>query len=182
MPERPSIRSERQHLAVRLVDQLAYLIDEVEAQRPLLRRLPAWVLEGRPFAGTWSIKEMYGALAAADERVHLPVLRRLVAGEEPSCAEADLTALQACEPWNTLPLEALLDRVQAARRALVAFLRALPPEAWERTARFGATQRDLYACVHAIILQDTDCLREVGYRLHESGVYQGQASAAPHEA
>ncbi|WP_457653066.1 DinB family protein [Rhodocaloribacter sp.] len=159
--------TDRDTLRAAQLDQLAYLIDELEAQKPLLRRIPDWALEGRPFEGEWSIKERYGVLAAADVSVHLPQLRRIVEEDTPALEAPDRQAA-ASEAWNEVEIGALLERVQAARTALTAFLRALTPEQWARTGSVGGVPQDVYAYVHGIIQHDADGLRAIGYRLHES--------------
>ena len=50
---------------------------------------------------------------------------------------------------------------------LLAFLHALPPDAWTRTAHFGDARRDVYGLAHHITQHDVDLLRTIGYRLHE---------------
>ncbi|QXD17015.1 DinB family protein [Rhodocaloribacter litoris] len=151
-----------------LLDQLAYLIEELEAQKPLLERLPPWVLEGRPFEEAWSVKEYYGVLAAADAEIHLPAVRQLATAPAPALAPPEREALRTREDWNALEITTLLERIQTGRRALVDFLSHLPPRAWQRTGRIGEAERDLQTYVHEIILHDTECLRAIGYRLHES--------------
>ncbi len=160
--------TDRDTLRAALLDQLAYLIDELEAQKGLLHRIPDWALEGRPFEGEWSIKERYGALAAADVSVHLPQLRRIVEEDTPALEAPDRQALMTSEAWNEVEIGPLLERVQAARTALTAFLRTLTPEQWARTGSVGGVPQDVYAYVHAVIQHDADGLRAIGYRLHES--------------
>lgn len=168
------LRDETARLRASLIDQMAYLIDELEAQKPLMDRLPAWAFEGRPFAGTWTIKEMYGLLAAADERVFLPQVKQMVAGTGPKLEPPDHEALWSMEPWAEATVSDLLTRLQSARTQLVALLSDLPASSWVLSGQFGETQRDLYTHVHAIIQHDADCLRDVGQRLHESDLTQRQ--------
>ncbi len=160
--------TDRDALRMALVEQLAFLIDEIEAQKPLLRRVPAWALEGRPFAGERSIKEMYGMMADADATVHLPHLRRIVEEEAPVLDVSPSPTLAASEAWNEVAVDALLERVQTARAALATFLRSLTPEQWSRAGVVGGERRDVYTYVHGIIQDDADALRAVGFRLHES--------------
>ena len=151
-----------------LLDQLAYLIDEIEAQKERPGQLPAPLLEGRPFEGEQSIKEMYGLLAAADAHVHLPHLQQIGAEDHPTLAVPDRGALLALAAWNAHPLDALLQQIQTGRQALLDYLDALTPEAWTRTGTLAGTPHDVYAYAHAIVQNDTDALRTIALRLHDS--------------
>ena len=154
-----------------LLDQLAFLVDEVEALKAVIERVPPPVLEARSPHDDLSLKENYGLLASLDEAVYLPRLRRMAAEEDPAFDAVDEAVLARQAGWNDQPIGPILDRVQEARRALLAFLRTLPPEAWVRTGRFGPQQRDIYSLAHAVTQHDVDLLRTVGHRLHESGLF-----------
>lgn len=155
-------------LRVALLDQLAFLLDEMEALKAVIGRVPTPVLEARLPTGDPSVKELYGLLATRDEDVHLPRLRQMVAEDDPAFDPVDEAALAGRTGWNDHAIDDILTRVQDARRGLLAFLRALPLDAWTRTGRFGETRRDVYRLAHAITQRDVDLLRDVGYRLHES--------------
>lgn len=161
-----------------LLDQLAYLVDEIEALRGIVHRVPEPVLTARPPGEALSIKQAYGVLAVLDEAVHLPRFRRLAAEDEPAFEPPDPAGFAAHEAWDDAPIDALLARVQAARRALVAFLRTLPPDAWARTATVDGVLHDGYALAHAVTQHDADLLRPVGYRLHEARL-TGRSGAQP---
>ena len=155
-----------------LLEQLAHLIDEVEALKGVVELVPDALLEARPPGQTLSIKETYGLLAALDEAVYLPRLRQLMAEDEPAFEVVDEDALAAQTDWNALPLAAILAQVQAARRALLDYLSALPADAWTRTARLSDDHPDVYRLVHHRIQHDADLLRTVGYRLYESTLFR----------
>lgn len=154
-----------------LLDQLRHLIDEVEALKGVVDQVPATIRTGRPTPDALSMKEVYGALAARDAQVRRPRLKRIAeANAPPAFAPVDDGELVADDDWNAMPMEALLDRVQAARAALVEQLEALPAAAWERTGRFGDETQTVYAMVHRIVREDTTRLRDLGYRLHEANL------------
>ncbi|ARA93562.1 hypothetical protein AWN76_010590 [Rhodothermaceae bacterium RA] len=153
-----------------LVDQLAYLIDEIEMLRGRIDRVPASILEARPLPGDLSVKELFGLIATRDADVRLPLLRRMMAEAEPVFSPADDRALVQGGGWNDRSIEAILTELQAARRALVEAVQALPAAAWTRTARFGEASRSVYELLHAAIQQDADDLRTLGYRLYESNL------------
>jgi hypothetical protein len=150
-----------------LLDQLAYLIDELEAQKPILSRMPEDLLEAQPLPGAWSIKERYGLLAAADESFHLPGLERMVEEAEPVLDVPELQALVDAEPWNTYPIQNLLDRIQAARRAFLKVIAALPDAAWERSAVVKGERRHVFAFAHRAVQHDADSLRAIGHLLFD---------------
>ncbi len=164
MPDAPDTTDLRDAL----LDQLAFLIDEIEALKAVVDRVPQPLQEARPLPQDLSLKETYGLLATLDEAVYLPQLRRMIAEDDPAFEAPDEQALAAPAAWNDHPFDAILDRVQDARRSLLAFLRTLPPEAWTRAAHFGNDRRDVYGLAHHITQHDVDLLRAVGYRLHES--------------
>ena len=67
-----------------LLDQLAYLIDEIEALKAVIDRVPVPLLEARPPNGEPSLKQTYGLLATLDEEVYLPRLQQMMAPDEPA--------------------------------------------------------------------------------------------------
>jgi len=151
-----------------LLDQLAYLIDEVEALKAVVDRVPEPLQAARPLEEDLSLKEIYGMLVTLDEAVHLPRLRRMVAEDEPAFDAVEAASLVRAAGWNEQPILAILDRVQQTRRDLLSFISVLPAGAWTSTAYIGAVRSDVYGLAHAITQQDVDLLRMIGYRLHES--------------
>lgn len=169
MPKMPEAAPTRAaDLREALLGQLAFLIEEIEALKAVADRVPPPVQEARPLPQDLSLKETYGLLATLDEAVYLPHLRRMIAEDAPTFDAVDEQALAAQVAWNEQPFDTILDRVQVARRGLLAFLRALPADAWTRTAHFGKDHRDVYGLAHHITQHDIDLLRTVGYRLHET--------------
>ncbi len=142
-----------------LLGQLAHLAEEAEAVQAVIDRVPLPVQEGRPAPNDLSIKELYGLLALADEAVFLPQFQQQAQGEAPPQPSPDEAALAQQEDWHALDIHAILGRVQQARGRLIAFLEALPPEAWHR---------GVLALAHQVTQHDADVLRRIGYRLHES--------------
>lgn len=164
MPVDPQRESARHAL----LEQLAYLVDEVTALQGLVARVPEPVLEGRPLPGEPTLKEMFGLLAACDEHVFLPQFKRMVAEEEPVFDAVDEPQLVAATAWNEWAMPSLLERIRDARSRLVDFLSALPEREWTRTGRFGGEVYDVYSRAYHVTQHDLDVLRTVGMRLHES--------------
>ena len=159
--------SARAYLRQAILDQLAYLLDEIDALEPIIGRIPDALQTVRPF-GQRSLREIYGLLATYDRQVYLPRFHRMVAEEEPTFVEADEDALLEAANWNEVPLKDILDPIREARRALLSFLEALPEADWSRTAYLGEHRLDVYRLAHHITQHDADLLRTVGQRLHES--------------
>lgn len=158
-------------LRAALIDQLRYLIDEIRTLKGIVDIVPEPVREGRPTPDALTMKEIYGVIARMDERVYRPRIERIIEEDEaPAFEPVEDRALAQDEDWNDMPIEDILERVQAARAALVAALEDLPAAAWERTGRFGDAEWNVYEVVHHIIQEDTRRLRTLSYRLHETNL------------
>lgn len=149
-----------------LIDQLAHLIDEVDALRTVVGTLPEAITCGRPAPDALTMKEMYGAIATLDAEVREPRVERVAAEDEPVLSTVEIEEEVRGEGWNERELEAILDRVQEARRELVDRLRDLPLEAWHRSAVLDEKRYSLFELAHRIVQEDLDRLRDLGYRLH----------------
>jgi hypothetical protein len=149
-----------------LLDQLAHLIDEVEAVKPVVDQVPEELQQLPTTETKLSLRQTYGLLAAYDREVLLPRLERMVAEDDPHFESLDVEALAAEADWNERPIDVLLDRVQEARRTLLTFLERLPPAVWDRTATVGEATYDVYGLAHHITQRDVDLLREIGYHLY----------------
>jgi len=149
-------------------EQLKYLIDEVEALKEVIDRVPEPLQRDKPMGKELSLREIYGVLAQADARTHVPLIERMVAEDNPVITPPSDEARADNASWNEHAMEEILSKLQAARKRLVDTLQALPAEAWTRTATVDDTTRDVYGVAHAIIQRDAELLRTAGYRLHES--------------
>lgn len=167
---------EHEELREALVEQLAYLMDEVDALGEVIVRVPDPILSGRPYEGELSIKEMYGVIALADETVFLPQIERLSEGGDVVIAHPDNAVLAAREPWSEYEMEVILARVKQARRRLVERVQTFDAAGWEAESFDEPDERGLYALLHAVIQHDTDMLRAAGHRLHESRLGGGANS------
>ncbi len=148
-----------------LLDQLGYLVAEVEALAPLLARLPADVLTAS-LPGERSVLATLAHLAALDREVYVGRLHRIVSEDEPSFDAA-------ADPDGTThdDVDAALADVHAAREALLDAFEDLPLDAWARTARFpDGEQRDVFGFALAIVHHDAAELRRLAHRMHESHI------------
>ncbi len=168
-PRRPRTEAEAREA---VLDQLAYLSDEMEALRPLIGRVPPLLLEGRPLPEEWSIKETLGLIAAADDAVRRRWFERLAAEKDPELEVVEERTLAESAPWNEMPPEDILLKVAEARNGLVAYLRTLPGEVWNREAHAGEHSFTMLQIAHSIVEADMQYLRDIGMRLHESNLSQ----------
>lgn len=149
-----------------LVDQMAYLVAEIEALQTVVEGIPDEIKGGRPTADALSMKELYGVIATLDEEVRRPRVSRVVEEEAPELSPVDVEADVRDGTWNDLEMAAILDRVKASRRRLTDQLEGLPLEAWHRTAVVEDETLTLFELVHRMTQEDLQRLRDLGYRLH----------------
>lgn len=164
-------REEREKLREALLDQIEYLIDEVEALRTVTGTVPEAVQSGRPTDEDLSMREHYAVIAVLDrtQRTDWVESVRDAAGEEP----VDLNPVGAEEAvrkddWNDREMDAVLDEVQAARRDLHDLLSALDESAWIREVVLDGETITLFELVHGFADADFQRLRDLGYRLHDA--------------
>ena len=154
-----------------ILDQLAYVLDEIEALKPLIRRVPAIVLESRPMSDTYAINEIFAWMGLADKYLWLPRMQAVVKGEVITGLEEEVKARLQEEGWRIRPIGAILEMQAAHRRALLDYLRSLTPEEWEREVAGPAEEKvSVQELAYLLTQEDVRYLRAVGERLHESHV------------
>ena len=153
-----------------LLEQLAYLLHEVEALQQVIKQVPDSLLEQLPPASSFSIKQRFGLLALRDEEVHQRWLEQIIAEEEPHFEQVDEQALVEKELWNEQSIDNILDRVRQARSRLVKAFRKVPASEWERGGLFGEKRRDVYMIARDIARNDATHLRTMGQLLYESNM------------
>jgi hypothetical protein len=172
---------DRDQLREALLDQLAYLIDEVEALKTVVDTVPEEVQSGRPTGDVLSMREMYGAIAELDDGQRRRWVERVAAEDEPaleaSFSENDLIESE----WNERAIDAVLDAVQQARRRLVDALRELGTDDWGRTARLDGETVTLFDLAHGMAKDDMERLRDLGYRLHSADLSEDGPSPSPQQ-
>ena len=131
-----------------VLDQLSYLLEEIEAMNPVMGRLHEAELinsERGP-----SVKECYGAIVEWDRGKVLPA----VGGEK----KTDLSEVN----WNGQSLQGILARVAAEREQVILLCSGLGDERWEQSEGPGSIRALLYATIQ----HDTNMLRKVAEQLH----------------
>lgn len=151
MPDkRPRVSAARR---AALLDQLRYLIEEVEASKEGLARVPDAVICQR-FDGRPSVAELYASIATRDRDVLLPMVTgRHAKSAEQTCAGA---------------LDDILCDVQEARRELVSALEGVPLEAWSGMVMLERDHMTVYELLQTGLQRNVDALRAIARRLHRS--------------
>ncbi len=150
-----------------LVGQLAYLIDEIELLKPLISRVPLPLIEQRPFEGERSIKELFLEIEWRDKALREPNIRALLRGDEAAFNET-AGAMPEESDSSTFGLPAVLDRVQEARRKLLQTVERAGEHEWRAVVAAASGDVSLFGYLHAVIQEDTDTLRRIAERIHES--------------
>lgn len=151
-----------------LLDQLAYLVDEIEALKTVVDRLPDAIKEGRPTPDALTMKEIYGTFCVLDAEVRRPRVTRMMDEDQPDLEAVDVEEEVRDADWNERDIHAILEQVATTRRQLVEQLEGLSPKAWHRTALLDDETVSLFDLVHRITQRDADRLRSLGYRLHNA--------------
>lgn len=148
--KRPRVNAERQ---AALLDQLRYLVEEVEASKEHLARVPEAVIR-QQFDDRPSVAELYASIAAFDREVLLP----LATGRR----------VTAVAPTGAGALDAILGDVQEARRELVSALEDAPPETWGAMVTLEGEAMTVYELLQTGLQRNVDALRAVARRLYRS--------------
>jgi len=160
---------DRTELRKGLIDQLAYLVQEVAALKTVVDAVPEDVQAGRPTGEDLTMKEIYGLIATLDDEVRGPVVEALADGEAPPSVPAEPPRQQVrSDDWNARNIESVLDAVQDARRRFVDALQTVPPDDWAQTVAVGGEAITLFEWTHRIAEADLERLRDLGYRLHDA--------------
>jgi len=153
-------------LRTALLEQLAYLVDEIEALQFVVGDLPEQIKSGRPAPDALTMKELYAAISTLDAEVRRSRVERIVETEDPTVEPVDVDERVRDAGWNDEPIGDILDRVRDARAALVDQLESLSLEDWHRSATLEGEAVTLFTLVHRMTQADAERLRDLGYRLH----------------
>jgi len=132
-----------------ILGQVSYLLDELEAQRPWLLRIPQHQIEGKPMDSVPSLLDLYVEMGRKEWEEHVVFLM----GQPSKLADnADLAVV--------------LDFIQEGRRLVLQRLADLPPSRWQDDAE--STSEAIYPFAFQITQSDGTFLRTIAERLHES--------------
>jgi DinB family protein len=122
------------------MDTAAAVIDALERAPaiilPLVREVPASILKRRPAPGRWSAHEHACHLSRVD-RLYLRRLDQVLAEPKPVITPYDPGRDEPDDLFLRMELEPALQQYVDDRRVLVACLRDLTPDVWQRTAEHG---------------------------------------------
>jgi hypothetical protein len=130
---------------------------------PLVREVPSEVLKRRPAPGRWSAHEHACHLADV-HALFFSRLEQFLSEVRPRITPFDPATAQPDGSLLDVDLDDALERFAADRSRLVARLRELPPEIWERTAEHDEYSRysvlimfrhlALHDCLHAYRVEE----------------------------
>jgi hypothetical protein len=138
-----------------VLQQVRYLLDEIEMLRPMVRSVPEELLEARPLAGSLTLKELYGRLVeisdveAPDFLASGSLVRRSAAPYETD--------------WNQIDVSRILEMLRKARTEILDALETQPDAAWSESGIATAVAQHLIAT-------DLKVQREIATRLSERPV------------
>ncbi|MEQ9105759.1 MAG: hypothetical protein RIE53_13800 [Rhodothermales bacterium] len=124
-----------------ILDQVAYLIDELTAQLPHLERLPEDRFTLAPFGGQGSIRDRYADMLRLEREEHLPHMGAVLPTDTP---EDDASTV------------AIVEAIVAHREALVQVLSSA--DEWDEA-------RASY--LHQLAIRDAERLRDVAEQFFE---------------
>ena len=130
---------------------------------PLVREVPARVLKRRPAPGRWSAHEHACHLADV-HALFFSRLEQFLSEERPRIEPFDPATQRPDGELLSVDLDEALERFTKDRRRLVARLRELSPEFWQRTAEHGEYSHysvlimfrhlALHDCLHAYRIEE----------------------------
>ena len=151
-----------------LLDQVAYLLDEIDALRAVVEGVPDQIKSGRPAPDALTMKELYGVIATLDGEVRRPRVARIIQEDTPALEPIDAGEQVRDSGWNEMAMDAILTEVLTARRALIDELKSLSVDQWQRTATLDDQSVTLFDLVFQMAQEDANRLRDLGYRLHNA--------------
>lgn len=151
---------------------VSYLIGGIEATPAILSALlkgrdrtdPIW--DDRPDPNRFTLREVLAHLADWDP-IFLERVNRTLSEDHPFLASVDEGAICAERNYDLQDPLANLDRMRQSRPQLVAALRDIPEDAWERTAiREFVGDLDLLQLTSMILSHDSYHIKQVAERVN----------------
>jgi hypothetical protein len=167
---------DRAELRKSLIDQVAYLVQEVVALKTVVDAVPEDVQAGRPTSDDLSMKEIYGLIATLDDEVRRPVVDAVAEGETPDVSGSPPRQQVQQSDWNERDIQTVLDAVQDARRRLVDALQSVPADDWAQPVHVDGDPITVFEWTHRIAETDLERLRDLGYRLHDADLSNRDAN------
>ncbi len=150
-----------------LIEQLALLTDELEGQITSIARIPAAVVEDRPYEGASSIRDLYIRILKREQGENLSVVSGLVDGAADRRAleriVADLDELDISDAG----VDWIISRIIRARKEIVDILESAELASWSRSVTVDDAPVSLFSWVYRMALDDAEILREIGIQFYE---------------
>ena len=147
-----------------LVGQVAYLVDELHAQKAIVSFVPEPLWSAEP-AGAHSLLELYGLLVALGERSY-PGLVEAWGSDRSGAVSIDEVELLDSEAWNEAEPVDLIDRAVSARAAVVQGLESV--EDWSGKRTIDGREMTLADVAFRITQEDAAILRRIGEQLQDA--------------
>lgn len=133
-----------------VLDQLSFLIEELQAQRPWLNRISEAQLAGKPLETVPSLIEIYQEMDLKEKREHLPGLGM-------DTQEVDVPD----------GIDRILNSLIQARTEMVGRLRSWKDDIWQSVSP-GNNDLSMEEFAYSITQSDAEFLRSIAERLNES--------------
>lgn len=150
-----------------LVDQLAYLIDELSAQKAFIKRLPVSIMLATSIPGALSIKDRYLEFLEREEYLNLPVIAGLIDGTLVGKEMDKLSEPSNQKNMKSLSVLQIVERISETRAGVIELLRGADEDEWLREVLKGGQKVDLRTWAYNMAIQDADDLREIGIQFSE---------------
>ena len=134
-----------------LVDQLAYLIDEIDMLRPVLNEYEDEAFAERPRPQDLSVKQLYGGIVVVNKRVS-----QAIDQHQPDVVAAASLQDSDFEGWNAKALDDILVELRDTREELVAALR-----------QNESTLESAAHIANAVVMVDLRCQQQAAERLFD---------------
>lgn len=134
-----------------LVDQLEYLIDEIDMLRPVLNEYEDEAFAERPRPQDLSVKQLYGGIVVVNKRVS-----QAIDQHQADVAAAAFLQDSDFEGWNAKALDDILVELRDTREELVAALR-----------QNESTLESAAHIANAVVMVDLRCQQQAAERLFD---------------
>ena len=150
-----------------LVEQLAYLIDELAAQVSLFERMPESIMLSAPIPGTLSIRDRYLVFLVREEHLNRRVISGIIDGSLVGQEIEHVSEPSKQENMNSWSILQIVERISATRTVVIAWLRGADADKWSREIVHDGQKMDLRRWAYRMAMQDADDLREIGIQFSE---------------
>lgn len=140
-----------------LIDQLHFLIDEIEV---LCEMATATPLNEKQITNTDrgpSVKQCYGQIIMRDRNKLLPVLKKLNGHKKFKPTDS--------VDWNSISMQEIFSQIKKARQSVIKAAEKLDEKQWNQEVKDG---KNVYRLLVRAVIDDVDILRDVAQQLYRS--------------